>query len=102
VAAETAEMAWIPGGPFTMGSDRHYPEEGPAHRATVAGFFMDVAPATNRMFAWFAAATGYRTDAERAPARIPQAEDGPASNTGFRYVASTPGKTQQEAQRWTR
>ena len=30
-------MAWIPGGQFTMGSDRHYPEEGPAHQATIGG-----------------------------------------------------------------
>lgn len=69
MTGDTAEMAWIPGGPFTMGSDHHYPEEKPAHRATVAGFFMDVTPVTNRMFARFATATGYRTDAERAPAR---------------------------------
>ena len=26
------EMVWIPGGVFAMGSDRHYPEEAPAHR----------------------------------------------------------------------
>ena len=67
MAAGTAEMAWIPGGPFTMGSDRHYPEEGPAYQAAVAGFSMDVAPVTNQMFTQFAAATGYRTDAERVP-----------------------------------
>lgn len=23
------DMVWIPGGGFTMGSDRHYPEEAP-------------------------------------------------------------------------
>src|SRR4029078_12423051 len=34
-------MVWIPGGSFMMGSDRHYPEEGPAHRVTVARFWMD-------------------------------------------------------------
>ena len=25
------KMVWIPGGKFFMGSDRHYPEEAPAH-----------------------------------------------------------------------
>ena len=24
-------MVWVPGGTFLMGSDRHYPEERPAH-----------------------------------------------------------------------
>ena len=28
-------MVWIPGGTFLMGSDKHYPEEAPAHEATV-------------------------------------------------------------------
>ena len=35
------DMALIPGGQFTMGSDRHYPEEAPAHRVTVDGFWID-------------------------------------------------------------
>ena len=34
-------MVWIPGGTFLMGSDRHYPEEAPAHKVTVDGFWMD-------------------------------------------------------------
>jgi len=29
------KMAWIPGGTFIMGSDKHYPEEAPAHEVTV-------------------------------------------------------------------
>jgi hypothetical protein len=32
-------MAWISGGTFRMGSDRHYPEEAPVHRVTVDGFW---------------------------------------------------------------
>ena len=34
-------MVWIPGGTFPMGSDKHYPEESPAHEVTVDGFWMD-------------------------------------------------------------
>jgi sulfatase modifying factor 1 len=62
-----ATMVWIKGGSFRMGSDRHYPEEGPVHRVRVDGFWMDETPVTNAEFARFAAATGYITVAERAP-----------------------------------
>jgi sulfatase modifying factor 1 len=58
-------MQWIPGSSFTMGSDRHYPEERPAHRAQVDGFWMDETTVTNAEFARFVAATGYVTVAER-------------------------------------
>jgi formylglycine-generating enzyme required for sulfatase activity len=50
-----------------MGSDRHYPEERPAHRVTVDGFWMDRGPVTNDRFARFVAETGYVTIAERVP-----------------------------------
>jgi formylglycine-generating enzyme required for sulfatase activity len=43
-------MIYVPGGTFRMGSDRHYPEEAPAHRVTVDGFWMDRHPVTNRKF----------------------------------------------------
>jgi len=61
------DMVWIPGGTFTMGSDRHYPEEAPAHRVSVDGFWMDRAPVTNAQFARFVEETGYVTLAEKAP-----------------------------------
>ena len=35
--AQRPAMEWIPGGTFTMGSDRHYREEAPAHVETVDG-----------------------------------------------------------------
>jgi len=60
-------MAWIPGGTFGMGSDKHYPEEAPVHRVTVSGFWMDRTPITNRDFRKFVNATGYVTFAETAP-----------------------------------
>lgn len=50
-----------------MGSDRHYPEEAPAHRVTVGGFWIDRAPVTNREFRTFVKATRYVTFAEIAP-----------------------------------
>src|SRR5690606_34247071 len=62
-----AGMVWIPGGVFRMGSDDHYPEERPAHRVAVDGFWMDAHPVTNAEFRRFVAATGYVTVAERAP-----------------------------------
>ncbi len=69
-------MRRIPGGSFLMGSDRHYPEERPAHRARVDGFWMDAATVTNAEFAAFVAATGYVTVAERPldPALYPGAK----------------------------
>jgi arylsulfatase A-like enzyme len=47
------DMVRVPGGMFRMGSDRHYPEEAPAHRVTVAGFLIDRHPVTNRQFREF-------------------------------------------------
>ena len=61
------DMVWIPGGSFRMGSDLHYPEEGPAHEVEVSGFWMDACPLTNVQFAAFVEATGHTTFAERAP-----------------------------------
>jgi sulfatase modifying factor 1 len=63
----TQGMRHLPGGEFTMGSERFYPEERPRRRVRVAGFWIDETPVTNREFAAFVAATGYRTFAEVAP-----------------------------------
>ena len=60
-------MTWIPGGTFRMGSDKHYPEEAPAHRVTVSEFCIDLTPVTNRDFRKFVNATGYVTFAETPP-----------------------------------
>lgn len=61
------DMVWIPGGVFTMGSDAPdaRPDERPAHRVRVNGFWIDRHEVTNDQFAAFVAATGYRTVAER-------------------------------------
>jgi sulfatase modifying factor 1 len=62
-------MVWIPGGQFLMGTDSPsaWPDERPAHRVSVQGFWMDETEVTNAQFAEFVAATGYVTVAERAP-----------------------------------
>ena len=56
----------LPGGSFTMGSDDFYPDERPAHEASVDPFWIDTHQVTNADFAEFVADTGYLTVAERA------------------------------------
>jgi sulfatase modifying factor 1 len=62
-------MVWIPGGDFLMGSEHQLarPNERPAHRVRVHGFWMDRTHVTNAQFAEFVKATGYVTTAERKP-----------------------------------
>jgi sulfatase modifying factor 1 len=60
-------MVWVEGGTFEMGSDRHYPEEAPAHAVRVDGFWIDRTPVSNREFHRFVKATGHVTLAELAP-----------------------------------
>ncbi|HSH93302.1 MAG TPA: formylglycine-generating enzyme family protein, partial [Roseimicrobium sp.] len=74
-ARADAGMVFVPGGTFRMGSDHHYPEEAPAHRVTVDGFWMDSTPVTNREFRRFVEETRYVTFAEIAP----KAEDYPGA-----------------------
>ena len=61
------DMAWVPGGTFLMGSADFYPEERPAHRVSVSGFWMDEHAVTVAEFRRFVRATGYVSLAERAP-----------------------------------
>ena len=77
-------MAWIPGGTFRMGSDRHYPEESWARMVAVDGFWMDRWPVTNAQFAAFVASTGHVSVAERtASARGDEALPGAAGSLVF-------------------
>jgi formylglycine-generating enzyme len=101
-------MRQIPSGSFLMGSDRHYPEERPAHRSTVGGFAMDETTVTNAEYAAFVDDTGYVSVAERPidPALYPGADprllvpgalvfhmtDGPVDLADYRnWWAWTPG-----------
>ena len=69
------DMVWIPPGGFQMGSDHHYPEEAPAHRVLVEGFWIDRTAVTNAQFLKFVKATGHVTQAERPadPSAYPDA-----------------------------
>jgi formylglycine-generating enzyme required for sulfatase activity len=77
-------MTWVPGGEFTMGSQGHYPEEAPAHRVAVDGFWMDIHPVTNDEFAAFVEATGHVTVAELPP----DAADYPGADPSLLVPAS--------------
>ena len=61
------DMVWVPGGTFWMGSDSHYPEERPAHRVAVSGFWMDRYPVTNAQFKRFVYEARHTTFAELPP-----------------------------------
>src|SRR5262249_49531342 len=92
-------MVWVPGGTFRMGSDRHYPEEAPAHSVTVDGFWMDRTPVTNSDFHKFVRATGYVTFAEIRP----KAADYPGALPQMLRAGSlvfTPPKHAVDLRRW--
>jgi sulfatase modifying factor 1 len=61
-------MVWIPGKEFLMGSESPFakPNEVPAHKVGIRGFWMDRTPVANAEFAIFVAVTGYVTSAECA------------------------------------
>jgi formylglycine-generating enzyme len=102
-AAEQAR-SWIPPGTFWMGSDEHYPEEAPAHRVTVDGFWMDRFQTTNGQFARFVQTTGYVTVAQR-PLDAKDFPGAPPENLapGSLVFTPTPGPVDLRhlAQWWT-
>ncbi len=53
------EMVFIPGGPFTMGSDVGVENTMPAHTVTVQSFYIDRWPVTNAEYKLFVDATGH-------------------------------------------
>jgi len=67
VRKSTAEVRFVPGGTFRMGSDRHYREEAPARQVAVSDFWIDRTPVTNRQFRKFVNETGHVTLAELPP-----------------------------------
>jgi formylglycine-generating enzyme len=88
----TNELVLIPAQGAVLGSEQHYPEEGPARLVSVDGFWIQTHQVTNDEFAEFVSATGYVTIAERPldPADYP---DAPAENLqpGSMVFHRTPG-----------
>jgi formylglycine-generating enzyme required for sulfatase activity len=76
-ADKTDDMAWIPGGTFSMGGvnptgmtdggAEAMDDARPVHRVFVDGFYMDKTEVTNAQFVKFVKATGYVTVAEQKP-----------------------------------
>ncbi|MEM6857520.1 MAG: formylglycine-generating enzyme family protein [Pseudomonadota bacterium] len=67
------QMIWVEGGNVTLGADPLYPEEGPPREVEVEGFWISKTEVTNAQFAKFVDATGYLTQAERNPPKLPGA-----------------------------
>lgn len=92
-------MVDLPGATFRMGAVDFYPEEGPVHPATVAGFAIERYPVTNAQFGQFVAETGYVTVAEKPldPAMFLGA-DPAIRNPGAMVFRPTPGPV--DLQNW--
>ena len=90
------DMVWIPGGSFQMGSNDHYPEEAPAHQATVDGFWIDKYLVTNAQFQKFVKETQFVTFAEKTP----NPEDYPGAKPELLVPASVVFKNPTSALIW--
>jgi len=73
-----AELKWVEGGKFSMGSNDHYRDEAPVRSVTVDGFWIESHPVTNTQFGAFVDDTGHVTVAEQhpEPALYPDASPG--------------------------
>lgn len=107
-------MVHIPGGEFLMGSDSKMaqPNERPAHKARVHGFWMDQHHVTNAEFRRFVEATGYITTAEKKPEwktlsvqlppGTPQPPDSAMVAGGMVFVGTSAPVSLQDYSRWWR
>ncbi len=102
--ASTADIADIPGGSFTMGTDARtgYPAdgEGPAHEVDLDGFRLGVHTVTNDEFAAFVVATGWTTTAERLGTSFVFAGLLPDEFPPTRGVAAAPWWREVEGADW--
>src|SRR5690606_35574482 len=101
---DLTELVAVPGGTYRMGSDAHYPEEGPAHKREVAPFLVERHPLTNAQFAAFVADTGYVTVAERAldPADFPGADPADLVPRGLVFTPSAGPVDLRDWRQWWR
>ncbi|MFY9676010.1 MAG: SUMF1/EgtB/PvdO family nonheme iron enzyme [Terriglobales bacterium] len=90
-------MIVLPAGKFAMGSPNdeagREENEGPIHGVSIQSFALGKYPVTRAQFARFAAATGYRTDAEKnTPIPFQPAELGlPVACFAYKGVRITAG-----------
>jgi formylglycine-generating enzyme required for sulfatase activity len=96
------ELVELPGGSFRMGSTQFYPEEAPAHTATVAAFGVERHPVTNAQFGEFIDDTGYLTVAERPldPALYPGVADEDLAPGALVFRPSTGPVDLHDWRRW--
>jgi formylglycine-generating enzyme len=102
--APLKNMTWVPGGKFLMGSEDFYPEERPARRVEVDGFWIDDHPVTVAEFRRFVTATGYVTVAERPldPAQYPGADPALLSPGSLVFFATRGPVDLRDVSRWWR
>ena len=99
---ETGASVWVNGADFVMGDDRLYSEEGPVHRVSVDGFWIDAHEVTNVQFASFVAETDYVTVAERSPDPADWPSDVPEDFLRAGSVVFTLGESGQDpTQGWS-
>lgn len=61
IGKQPNQMALIPAGEFTMGSDERLPDEGPAHQVTLGDYWLDRYEVTNLQYRQFIDATGRKS-----------------------------------------
>ncbi len=97
---EPAGQVWVNEAEFIMGDNSHYPEEGPAHKVSVRGFWIDAHEVSNAQFATFVDATHYVTVAERIPNPADWPADVPEDFLKPGSVLFTPPEPGQAATNW--
>ena len=59
-ANDPVAMVLVPGGTFTMGTDRGFPDQQPRHEVVLDSFYMDIHEVTNKQYRKFLEDTGRR------------------------------------------
>lgn len=71
VGQDGKEMRLIPAGTFMMGNDQGAPDEAPAHRVQLPGYWIDRYPVTNAEYARFVETTGHSAPSHWNEGRYP-------------------------------